>query len=357
MQPKHPLFQKCLKQLESLPNFKVKVEAFPYITDKVLADGQLIIYGRWEKIEYICEIKSDVTSETLDFIIEYLLHLRQRLSYQQRPLLVTHKLSDRVVEQLLKNNIEFIDAQGNIYLNSSAIYILVRRQSRSQVLNLSSVITNSSLQIIYLLLKLPELLKEEDFEQQLAVLSITSLNTVKHTLDKLYRLGYLQRKQGNYRIMDYLELLERWEIGYFESLRSKLLIDTFTSVGARPFFEIAEAIVEHAKDYGYLIGGEMVAAIATNYLRPVGATLHVEENYDYRPIFVKLKLKPSPQGEITFLRQFGKCNYWNLDNYSIFADPLLSHAELQMSKDDRLRETADRLFSQYITQRAKDAST
>lgn len=356
MQPKHPLFQKCLKQLESLPNLEVKVKAYPYITDEVLADGQLMIYGGLEPIEYICEIKSDVTSETLEFIIKYLLHLRQRLSYQQRPLLVTQKLSDRVVDQLLKNNIEFIDAEGNIYLNSPAAYILVRRQSRSQILNVSSVITNSSLQIIYLLLKLPELLKEEDFERQLAVLSITSLSTVKHTLDKLYRLGYLQRKQGSYRIMDYLELLERWEIGYVESLRSKLLIDTFTPVGARTFFEISDAIVEHAKEYGYLIGGEMGAAIATNnYLRPMGATLHVRQNYDYRPIFVKLKLKPSPQGEITFLRQFGRRNYLNLDKYRIFADPLLIHAELQTSKDDRLRETAKRLFIQYLTQRAKDA--
>ncbi|MBD1888923.1 type IV toxin-antitoxin system AbiEi family antitoxin [Coleofasciculus sp. FACHB-SPT9] len=350
MQPKHPLLQKCLKLLESLPNLQAKVEALPYITDNLLADGRLILYGSGQQVEYVCEIKSDITSGTIDLIVDYLLHIRQRLDDEQRPLLVTQNLSERVVDRLLKKNIEFIDTTGNIYLNSPITYILVRRQSRSGV---TSNITNSSLQLIYVLLKFPHILKEEDFERELAVASGISLSTVRHTLEKLYKLDYLQRKRGDYRIVDYIKLLERWEMGYVESLRSKLLIDTFTPVEKRPFYEIADTIARQAQEYGYLIGGELGAALATDYLRPIGATLHVPE--DYRPIFVKLKLKPSPQGEIALLRQFGSHNAWNCDQFTSLVDPVFIHAELQTSNDDRLRETAERLFGKYIAQRANDA--
>lgn len=353
MQPKHPLLQKCLKRLESLPNLQAKVEAMPYITGNVLADSQLLLYYPGQRIEYVCEIKSDVTSETVNFIIDYLIHLRQRLGYEQRPLLVTQNLSDRVVEQLLKEDVEFIDATGNIYLNSPGIYILVRRQPRSEKSGISSEITTSSLQLIYILLQFPDILRADDFNRELAEASGISLNTVRHTLEKLHKLDYLQRKQGRYKIINYIKLLERWEMGYVENLRSKLLIDTFTPVGERPFFEIADAITRQAQEYGYLIGGELGAAIATSYLRPISATLHVPEKY--RPIFVKLKLKPSPQGEIIFLRQFGCRNAWNSENFPVLADPLLIHAELQMSNDHRLQETAKRLFLEHIAQRANDA--
>ena len=67
--------------------------------------------------------------------------------------------------------------------------------------------------------------------------------------------------------------------------------------------------------------------------------------------FVDLKLKPSSTGEITFLKKWTSRDTWqNNDNFknSNLADPLLIHAELMMSKDERLRETAHIIFNKYI---------
>ncbi|MBD1854490.1 MULTISPECIES: hypothetical protein [Leptolyngbya] len=44
------------------------------------------------------------------------------------------------------------------------------------------------------------------------------------------------------------------------------------------------------------------------------------------------------------MKQFGDRTAWNAQAISSLADPLLIHAELQMSPDSRLRETAKRLF-------------
>jgi hypothetical protein len=120
MQPIHPLLQKCLKQIELLPNLKAEVSTIPYISKTILADGQLILHTPQSTVEYICEIKSHITRETIKDVVEYFTHFRERLDNNQKPLLITENLSDQIVEDLLKKNIEFIDVTGNLYLNSSS---------------------------------------------------------------------------------------------------------------------------------------------------------------------------------------------------------------------------------------------
>ena len=118
MQPTHPILQKCLKQIESLPNLNAEVSTIPYVSKTILADGQLILHTPQATVEYICEIKSHITRETINNVVEYFTHFRERLDNNQKPLLITENLSDQIVEDLLKKNIEFIDVTGNIYLNT-----------------------------------------------------------------------------------------------------------------------------------------------------------------------------------------------------------------------------------------------
>jgi hypothetical protein len=68
---------------------------------------------------------------------------------------------------------------------------------------------------------------------------------------------------------------------------------------------------------------------------------------------VKLRLVPDPQGNITFLHQFGKSNHWWLHRTERIADPLLLYAELMMVPDDRLKETAQWIYEKYIVPRWK----
>ena len=173
---------------------------------------------------------------------------------------------------------------------------------------------------------------------------------MKITLKKLQALDYIKLKYGGYEIVDYVKLLERWELRYAERLRAKLLLGTFSPIGKRNFSEVAEELKEYADKYSYLIGGELAASIVTEYLRPISATLHLHKNVDARQIAVKLKLKPDIEGNIVLLQSFGNDEYQHnkFGELNNIVNPLLIHAELVQTGNSRLKETAQIIYTRYI---------
>ncbi|WP_199328360.1 type IV toxin-antitoxin system AbiEi family antitoxin [Anabaena azotica] len=328
------------------------IQAEPYVSSNVLADGQLIIENAHKSVNYVCEIKTGITLDSFEQVAEYFTNLRQRLKPGQRALLVTRNLSGLVVEQLLKKNIEFIDIGGNIYLNSPEIYVFVRNEVSKQDINKSLVLTAAALQVMYALLQQPEILSlHNDYDEKIADISGVTPKTVKNTIKKLEELNYIRHKREGYEIVDYVKLLERWELGYAEELRAKLLLGTFSPIGKRNFWDVADGIRQDKNLYGYLIGGELAASIMTEYLHPISVTLHVKKNINERQILVDLKLKPDAEGSVVLLQCFGQDNKLN-NNFGRWennlAHPLLIHAELVWSGNSRLRETAQRIYDQYI---------
>lgn len=355
MYPKTPLFQKCLLFLESLPNIKATIQGEPYFSSEVLADGELIISTSDKTAHYICEIKTGITNEIVEQVAEYFANLGKRLNDKQRPLLVTRNLSSLVVDQLIERNIEFIDVDGNIYLNSPEIYIVIRNQTSKESINKPLEITSAVLQVMYALLSYPNILIGNN-ENNIAFLSGVSPQTVKSILKKLQELKYIRRSQGEYEIISHIKFLERWELGYAERLRAKLLIKTYSSIGKQNISEIEGLIKTYASEFKYFIGGELAASIITTYLRPISVVLHLnKETIDYhREIAVLLKLKPNPEGNITFLQNigdYGDYEYGGLAKNII--NPLLIHAELVRTGDSRLKETADLIFDKYIEEIAQ----
>jgi hypothetical protein len=355
MQPKHPWLQKSLKKLEELPQIQTTATVEPFLVDNALADAFLTIYTPQNKLEYIVEIKSHLTYETLDITINYINHIKQKLSNGQRPLLITDVLSSALVNELVEQNIEFLDTTGNIYLNNSSIYIFINNSFFSKKSSSTPKITSRTLQFVYSLLQEPRILKSLPID--IAEFTGMDLSTVEESLENLYELNYLQRQLGGkYRIANYIKLLERWEMGYLENLRPELLIDTFSPIGNRHFSDISQQITDVAKSEQFLIGGEFAAAILTGYLKPVSTVLYISEQANHRASATKLRLKPHPEGSITMLKQFGTKNQYKDNQYDYIADPLLIHAELALHPDERLKETARRIYNQYIVTRQQIAA-
>ncbi|MDB9529376.1 type IV toxin-antitoxin system AbiEi family antitoxin [Oscillatoria sp. CS-180] len=357
MHPKNPLFQKCIAYLESLPSIKAVIQGEAYFSNEVLADGKLIINTSSERVDYVCEIKTGLTNDVVEQVTEYFLNLGRRLKHNERPLLITRGLSNLVVEQLLKRNVEFIDIDGSIYLNSSKFYVLVRNQIHKENTSKSLEITAASLQVIYALLSQPKIFKQGyDFDEEVGCISGVTPKTVKNTLKKLQDLDYITYRHGRYEIVDYVRLLERWELGYSERLRAKLTLGIFAPIGNIGFSEVADKIEEYAERYDYLIGGELAASIMTEYLRPISATLHLSNNFDSRELAVNLKLKPDLEGSITFLQTFGHVKYHQNDLgkfQQTLINPLFIHAELMRTGNSRLKETAELIYDRYIEELAQ----
>ncbi|BAZ17244.1 hypothetical protein NIES4071_91220 [Calothrix sp. NIES-4071] len=351
LKPDEPLLRKCLKHIQSLPNLEVKLNQTQDLLDSSSVDGLLTIRSSIKSADYAYTIQPDVTANTVKLVIRYFKLLKEK--FKNKLILITRYLSDTTIEQLLNENIEFIDSLGNIYIDSSAAYIFVRGKHRLNVKPLShKQITPISFKIIYSLLKNPEILTLP--LQELADNTGTTLSSITNTLENLYKLGYIMRQpRGGYRIANYIKLFERWEIGYVETLRPKLLIETFTYTKENKFSEFAENIINLASANNILIGGELGAALTTSYLLPQSATLHVTGNHHL--IAAKLQLKPDAKGAITFLTQFGKQNYGASIQGACVADPLLIHAELMTESDDRLEETAELIFTKYIKDKYQNA--
>jgi hypothetical protein len=363
MQPKNPLFQKCLACLESLPSIQGVIQSESYFSSEVLADGKLTIQTSNSIINYVCEIKTGLTSDVIEQTADYFSGLSQRLKQPERPLLITRGLSNLVIDRLLGKNIEFIDVDGNIYLNSPEIYVLVRNQISKGSESKSFEITAAALQVIYAVLN-----RRKDFfstepitaieadSQSIALASGVTPKTVNSTLKKLQELDYITYINGRMEIIDYVKLLERWELGYAERLRAKLLLGTFTPIGKRDFADISNQIQEDAEEFNYLIGGELGASVMTNYLRPLGTVLHLHSNSKTPRIAVRLRLKPDPDGTIVFLQKFGivgprRKGMDALQNN--LANPLLIHAELVRTGNSRLKETAQIIYDRYIEEFAQ----
>jgi hypothetical protein len=362
MLPKHPLLQKCHKALEAIPTFQTKLGTMPYVTADFLADGQLFIENAQGKAEYIYEIKSDVTRDTIDGVIQYFGSLQQRLPGKTRALLITHQLSDQMVDRLVEKEIEFVDATGNIYLNSPRNYVLVRRPTHRETRSPSTEITSSTIQLMYLLLRDPGGLRDDCVEQKLAGLADMAVTTIQKHLTRLVDLGYLQRKRKGYKIVDYLKLFERWELGYAEVLRSELLIGTFSYKAgkAKTLADLQDRLVIMGQE-NCLVGGELMAGKLVGDFKSPYATLYLRENSktaDAATDLLRFKLQlglgmvPNPMGEITILRQFNHANAWSEGQLPSMANPLLIHAELNLSHDARVKTVARRLFEQYIAPRS-----
>ena len=360
MRPKNPLFQKCIAYLESLPNIKATIQGEPYFSSEVLADGELIIGTSNKTANYVCEIKTGITNDIVEQVAEYFANLGKRLNDKQRPLLVTRNLSNLVIDKLLERNIEFIDVDGNVYLNSSEIYIAVRNQTTKDTTNKSLEITVSVLQVIYFILKDPSIIANDgvngSYEKiDCLIGSGITPKTVKNTLEKLEKLDYIKRTRKGYEIIDYVKLFERWELGYAERLYSKLLIEKYRYIGSRSFSDIEDELKLNAPNHSYLIGGELAASIMTQYLRPVGATLYIRKDSYYYRLAVKLKLKPDPDGNIEFHQRFERQHdlYDRNGELNNLINPLLVHAELVRTGDSRLKETAQLIFDKYIEEIAQ----
>lgn len=215
--------------------------------------------------------------------------------------------------------------------------------------NQSLELTPASLKAIYGLLTMGSAMVDSK-NNSIAQVSGVSQKTVINTLEKLKKLDYLRGKQNRYKIIDYLKLFERWELGYNETLRSNLPIGTFSPSSHKNFYDLEAEIKEYAVQYGYLIGGELGASIIAQYIRPISATLHLNHKINYRQIVIKLKLKPDEEGNIAFFQTFGSDD--NKHHPETWVNPLLIHAELVCTGNSRLKETAQIIYDRYIRQSA-----
>jgi hypothetical protein len=288
----------------------------------------------------------EVQPKLLESALPALAH-RRHSEPDRRLLIVTSYVPSVLAERLQERHIEFLDTAGNAYLDRPVCIFVSGRKSTHKSIRLNRALRPAGLRLLYVLLKNPSFLTAP--QRELAAAAGIALGSVPLVLQDLRERRYLRRTDaGRQSLTNTRELLFRWEQGYGELLRPKLLARTCRLAGSSA--RIVDLLPRLGQRPSALLGGELGAAILTRHLRAETATLHITE--DEKVIMSSLKLIPDPQGNITLLRTFGTQSAADEGPKELhLADPLLIHAELVQITSDRIQETGKILLDQHILPR------
>lgn len=337
-------FQASLSVLRALPGLEVASEG-PEQTR-----ASVTISSRTGSCTYTVHTRRGVTTTTLPAVLAELERDRQYTS--RPPLLLSPYLTPAVTERLLTERVEFADGTGNVFLDSPAAYVLVLGNKPDRTPRPDGF-TATDLKLIYALLSNPALRRVT--QRDLGAATGVSLGKVSATLHQLETARHSYRaKSGALLLYEPAHLLGRWEFGYLEQLRPKLVPSNWllSKSGAR------ESVLAHAATRpGVLVGGEVAADELTHYLKPAAMTLHVPKG-QVKAVAIQLRLLPATSDpDVTLLERFVPQSQledlYALDRFQgesnrNLAHPILVRAELLNHGDSRLREVAERILDNVI---------
>jgi hypothetical protein len=259
----------------------------PMRPDHVL---KITIQGR--EFPYFAEIKTTVTKTNRLL----LLMGRERLAY---PLLIVAKyVNPQMAEQLRADNVEFIDAAGNAFLNQPPLYVFIKGNRPAELPrngHAKRVFKAAGLRLIFTLLCNPGL--ENRTFREMAAAAGVALGTVDWIIRELKELGFLMHmgKEG-YRLNRKDLLLQRWVAAYPEQLRPRQMIGRYR--GERDWWRVKDLDPLKAQ-----WGGEVAAARMTDYLNPQHLTIYTTAQ-ELNPLLLENRLRKDAAGDVEILERF-----------------------------------------------------
>lgn len=296
-------------------------------------DGMIEIRNREFVKRYAVQVKARINRPGVSLI-------RDQLDNQlEKCLLVTGYVAPQMADLLKQNDIAFIDAAGNAYINDSPLFLFVKGNKRPEEFEttpLKRAFKTGGLRIIFALLCHTDLI-DRPF-REIAHQAGVALGTVAGIINELKEMGYvIDMGERGRKLINREDLLRRWVVAYPEQLRPKLLAGKYQAE-QKDWWETA------GMDDQTCWGGEVAASILTGYLKPKRVTLYAKDRAP--KIILKNRLTKNPAGDIEILTAF-----WNVETgYSErnIVHPILVYADLMATGDPRNIETAGIIYEKEI---------
>ena len=329
----------CVRALEETGQVRVELLRQETGVGARKADGVLKLGGKWGTQNRHFEVKPLLTTQTLPHIRK---QLKTRAYRGVLPILLTRYVNPKMAIRLREDELEFVDAAGNMFIHGRGIFLWVtgNRGPRTRP-RPTRAFTTTGLKLTFVLLKDQEAANWP--YRKLCEAAGVALGNVGWVLGDLEAQGILKRIGPKRRaIRDVNQLREKWETGYAERLRHKLYQGTFGLGKAGPIEELANRVRDAELENRVYIGGDLGAAHLTGVTRPATAAIHTD--LGRADLTRGLRIVPERAGNITVFDTFGTMNAGPRADGLALADPLLVRAELLVHGDDRLDEMADRLL-------------
>ncbi len=315
----------------------------PHRPDAVVEIGE----GK-RKTTFIVEIKPRPRTAQVGAIVA-------QLGHRDHPgLLLADYINPELAEELRRNEICFLDMEGNAYLRGEGVLVWITGRKDTQRIQLERetrrAFQPTGLKVIFALLCRPQLV-EKDY-RTLAQVADVALGTVQWVMRDLIQEGYVHRKgRTGRRLVQLDRLLDEWALGYARDLQPKLLLGRYET---RAFEKWRDIELRH---HHAVWGGEGAAALITRYLKPETLTIWVDKLTPR--LFAELGLRRDEKGRVQirqmfWTRELADPGFGDLPiedpppMLEPTAPPVLVYAELLAIGDARTIETARKLREEWI---------
>lgn len=296
-------------------------------------DGEIRIAHQNLELYFAIDVKLRITPATIGIVTQELLNNRVK------GLLITRYATPQIAELLKEMDIPFIDTAGNAYINKPPLFIYITGNKPKGPYKepLQRAFKPGGLRVIFVLLCIPGM--ENKPYREIAEAANVALGTVGWVVKELKMTGYLMDmgRRGR-KLVRKDNLLKRWVTAYPEQLRPKEQKGRFRAMDDDWWKNV------EIKHHGAYWGGEVAAAILTNYLKP--ATVTIYTNKPIGKLLLKNKLKRVHEGNIEIFNVF-----WGFKHNGYYDDivhPILIYADLLATGDIRNIETARIIYEKEL---------
>jgi len=297
-----------------------------YFKPKKTLDGGLEIVLNGHKYEFTIEVKRELRTHQLQQVEEYF-HRYDNF------LLIANRIFPKIKEEFRYKGIPYIEANGNIFLKKEGLFLFVDTQKTLDIEKGKGnrAFTKTGLKVVFYLLQHKDAIHLP--QRELANLTNVALGNIPQVIEGLKETGYLIPLNNKTYVWENRKaLLNRWIAEYATVLRPKLVKERYT---------LKENWNELALDNHKTVwGGEPAADILTNHLRPEKFLIYTTENR--MDLIRNYKLIPDKNGEVEVLEMFWK------NKIEKTAPKLLVYADLILEGGKRNKETAEKIYHEYI---------
>jgi len=327
------VLHKALQRLQKTT--KLYVEAKNDLYEPYGPDATIRIV--WQNMEwyFAAEIKKTLTRGMLGGV-------RQQLrTYPNKGILITKYVTPQLADMLKEMDIPFVDTAGNVYIDEPPLFIFIKGNKPADKYRekpTTRAFQPTGLQVVFALLCNPGL---EDMPfRTIGKIANVALGTVGWVIRDLKQMGYLidMGKRGR-RLTQKENLLNRWVTTYPDLLRPKKMLGRYRTTNI-DWWKNTDLDVFQA-----YWGGEIAAAILTEYLKPQIITIYTPQPLG--ELLLKNKIKKDTHGDIEILEVFWTFEFdWPHRN---LVHPILIYADLLATGDARNFETAEIVYENELT--------
>lgn len=325
------IIQDALEQLEAHTGIDATVTAAP----NPEVDGVIHFTVDGKAHMLYVEVKKYVRGHQ----IAHLINLKTKYD----PLLViTKHVYPKLKEELRKENIAYLETNGNMYYRGRELFLWLDGQKNTAAADTKEktgrAFTKTGLKLVFHFLLQPDLV--ELTYREIAQRTGIVFGNINVIMNDLKQQGFLiQLDKNRYQLQNKKKLLERWMAGYDEKLKPALKLGNFRFLKDEDFIQWKNIPLARMKTWW---GAEPAADLFTNYLKPGELTLYTLETK--QDLIRHYRLIPDEKGPVKVYNKF-----WNYDEVNDnVVPPLLVYVDLMNTGDRRCIETAQKIYEQFL---------